>query len=94
MKYLLVVLFILYIVLILFVMKSKNLNYKDIDLNSNGFISITEILYTLDTKRRFKCIKNKKAVYLKDMSSIVCEKIYLEIYSLKDGLTLKRTEIK
>jgi len=85
--------FVLYVVAILYIIKYKNLEYSDIDVDSNGLVSITEILYALDTKKRFICEKNETIRYFDDINETVdCEKIYLEIYSLKDGLSLKKID--
>ena len=88
----------IYTALILYVIFFKSLTYSDIDLNNNHIISITELLYSLDTKKRFVCITEdgQKMEYsqLKKINRNICSSIILEVYSLKDGLILKQVKIK
>jgi len=88
----------IYAALILYVVFFKSLTYSDIDLNKNHIISITELLYSLDTQKRFVCItedgQKTKSSQLKQINRNTCLSIILEVYSLKDGLILKRIKIK
>ena len=80
---------------IVYIKNYKGLTYSEIDLNSNGIVSVGEILYAMDTKKRFLCYKNGTIEYVdKIYNHKICEQIYLEIYLLKDGLSLKKIKIK
>ena len=81
---------------LLAITKYKYIRYGDIDLNGDKILEPSEIMYILDTRVRYKCYTNdKEYVYKNNISdSEKYRKIILEIYSLKDGLSIKEIEVK
>jgi len=75
--------------------KYKYINFDDVDLNQNKFLSPSEIMYILNSSIRYKCYTNdKNYIYKKEVQDKgKYIKIILEIFLLKDGLPIKEVEL-
>ena len=85
-----IIIMAIYVTLIIFLEEKYNLSLHELDLNKNGFVSPTEILYVLDCDKRYKCYKGGSYIYIKDIANKhQCRLLTVEVYSLKDGLPIK-----
>ncbi len=92
-----IILICVYLTYIFFALtKYHFITYSDIDLNKNGILSFHEINYILNSEIRYKCYTdNTEYTYCKEISNKKkYKKIVLEVFSLKDGLPIKKVIIK
>ena len=85
-----IIIIAVYVTLIIFLEEKYNLTLHELDLNKNGFVSPTEVLYILDSDIRYKCYIDNSYIYIKDIADThQCRRLTVEVYSLKDGLPIK-----
>jgi hypothetical protein len=72
MKKIILIFISLYVVTYILLVNISDIKYQDMDFNKNGFIELSEIIYSIDIRTRV----NKTN-----------ESYCIEYFSLKDGLT-------
>jgi len=96
MKLLLAVLglLLIYLSLIgLFFINNQHFTYNEVDIDGSNFLTTSEFIYYSETSIRYKCYENGTERFKYLDKNQQCDQIVLEIFSLKDGLTLKEIDI-
>lgn len=69
----------------LFFFSNKHFSYDDIDLDRNHILTLSELNYFSNIGFKYKCLSDKS-----NNNSSICKTLGVEIFSLKDGLTIKK----
>ena len=93
MKYLYYLILIYYSYLGIFFSINNDISFNDIDFDRNHILTISELASSFG--KRYKCYtKNKVIENTKLLNIEKCERLELEIFSYKDGLTIKTILLK
>lgn len=71
----------------LFLYSNKHFSYDDVDLDKNHILTFSELGYFSNIGFMYKCLPKKSSNNLS-----MCKTLEVEIFSLKDGLTLKKEQ--
>lgn len=69
----------------LFFSLNKNFSYNDVDLDRNHILTLSELEYFSNIGFKYKCLLDQN-----HNNSSICKTLEVEIFSLKDGLSIKK----